>query len=97
MNNKFFIEDGHLSFKMSENVIKKYFYIEGYETTLKSKILERLNSNIEDVNIVESPFKKTITITIRNKDFVKYVFNEDSTQKLFTYNLDNLCLRCNLK
>ena len=35
MNNKFFIEDGHLSFKMSENVIKKYFYIEGYETTLK--------------------------------------------------------------
>jgi hypothetical protein len=97
MNNKFFIEDGYLSFKMSDNVIKKYFYIECYETNFKSKILDRLNTDIEDVNIVENPFKKTISVTIRNKDFVKNVFYDDGTEKLFTFNLDNNCLMCNYR
>ena len=97
MNNKFFIEDGYLSFKMSDNDIKKYFYIEGYETDVKSKILDRLNSNIEDIDIVENPFKKTITIKVNNKDFIKIVFGENGTHKLFSFNLDNNCLKCNLR
>ncbi len=89
-NNKFFIEDGYLSIRFTENFVQKYIYLESCSDHIIQNILETLNSNIKNIKISENPFEKEFSILINNKEYIKTILNEDETQQLFIFYLEKL-------
>ena len=96
-NNKFFIEDGYLSVRFTENFVQKYIYLESCSDDKIKNILDMLNSNIKNVKICENPFEKRISILINNKEYIKAILNEDETQQLFIFYLEKTCMKCQTK
>ena len=87
-DNNFFIENGFLSIQFTNNFIKKYLYLGYYSESKIENILDILNTNIKYVKICENIFEKNISILINNKEYIKAVFNDDDTQKLFIFYLE---------
>jgi len=91
MNNNFFIKDGFLSFEITNNFVKKYFYLENYAEDKIENILNILNTNIKNVKILDNPISKSTSILINNKEYIRVEFNEDETTRLFIFKLDSCC------
>lgn len=88
--NYFFIEDHYLSSKNMNKSINKYIFLGGCSENKVANILNTLNTNIKYVKICEDFYKKSLTITIKNKEFIKVIFDEiNNTQELFIFNLPN--------
>jgi hypothetical protein len=91
--NNFFIEDGFL-LKTTSNFIKKYCYLGETSKDKVNDVLHVLNTNIKHVKIYENSFENNISIFVKNKEYIKAVFNDGGEQQLFIFDLDKGCEKC---
>jgi hypothetical protein len=87
----FIIENGYLSFKFNDYFIKNYFYIENFSKEYVNNILSVLNSNVDDVIVVDNIKKNTITVKIKEKDYIIFKINEKNKCELYIFNITVEC------